>query len=147
MKITLEDIPGNETEVIIRGNIADSKVQHIIALLKSSNVSSKLIVYDESTEVLIDINEVYYFETTDRKAWVVTEKGKYICKYTLSEISAMFRSHGIVQIGKSLLVNIHHVSSLSAEFSGNYIVSLSNESSLLASRFYMKEFRNAIMEG
>ncbi len=147
MKITLEDVPGTETEVIIRGNIADNKVQHIIALLKSSNVSSKLIVYDESTEVLTDITEVYYFETTDRKTWAITKKGKYMCKYTLSEISAMFRTQGIVQIGKSILVNIHHVSSLSAEFSGNYVVSLSDGSKLLASRFYMKEFRNAIMEG
>ncbi len=147
MKITLEDVPGNETEVIIRGNIADSNVQHIVALLKSSNISSKLIVYDNSTEVLIDIAEIYYFEITDRKTWTVTKKGKYLCKYTLSEVSTMFRSQGIVQIGKSILVNIHHVISLSAEFSGNYIVRLSDESKLLASRFYMKEFRNAIMEG
>ncbi len=146
MKIILEDVQNEETEVIIRGNLADSKVQRIISLIKDGNVSSRLIVFDDSKELLTDIKDIYMFEVRERKVFASTSGGKFQCKYSLSEIIALFRNQGMVQIGKSLLVNVRHVKSLEAEFSGNYVVTLRNDEKLIASRFYMKEFRNAILE-
>ncbi len=146
MKIKLEDIESDEIEVIVRGNIADEKIQHIISLLKSNSITTKILLQDEEKEILTDIIEVLYFEIIERKVYANTLNSKLICKYSLSEISSMFKSRGITQIGKSLLVNINHVKSLEAEFSGNYIVTLKNNQKLLVSRFYMKDFRNTIME-
>lgn len=146
MKIKLEDIENSEIEVIIRGNIADEKVQHIIKLLKSNSITTKILLQDNEKEVLTDITDVLYFETINRKTYANTLSGKLICKYSLSEILSMFKLRGITQIGKSLLVNVHYVKSLEAEFSGNYVITLKNNEKLLVSRFYMKDFRNTIME-
>ncbi len=146
MKITLEDAKSEQIEVIIRGDITDGRIQHIVALLKGGSISSKIILFEEAKEILTDIGDIYYFEVSGRKTMAATAKNKYICKQTLSEISALFRGQGIVQVGKSLLLNIHHVKSLEAEFSGNYVVNLANGHRLIVSRFYMKDFRKAIME-
>ncbi len=47
MKIKLEDVESSEIEVIIRGNIADEKVLHIVNLLKSNSITTKIILHDE----------------------------------------------------------------------------------------------------
>lgn len=146
MKIILEDIESNEIEVTIKGNISDTRVQHLIAVLREGNITSKIMLYDDEKEILAKVDEILYFEVSDRRVFAIANENRYLCKYTLSELSKLFKSQGITQIGKSLLVNVHHVKSLEAEFSGNYVVSLDNGEKLVASRFYMKEFRNAIME-
>ncbi len=81
----------------------------------------------------------------DRKTFVVIEDRHYHIKYNLSEILNLFQNQGMVQIGKSLLVNVNHVRTLESELNGNYILTLSDQSTLVASKFYMKEFRNAIL--
>ena len=146
MKIKLENVENDEIEVIIRGNIVDEKVQHIIRLLKSNSITTKILLQDEEKEILTDMSDVLYFETVERKVYASTSKGKLLCRYSLSELLSMFKSRGITQIGKSLLVNVNHVRVLEAEFSGNYVVTLTNNQKLVVSRFYMKDFRNTIME-
>ncbi len=146
MKIILEDSTNEEIEIIIKGNVASTKVQHLLSLLKQSNVSTKIIVFEDSKEILINVSEIHYFSVESRKIYGIIGKNKYLCKQNLSDILSLFKNQGICQISKSLLVNINFVKSLEAEFSGNYTVMLKDGSKLTASRFYMKEFRNAIME-
>ncbi len=147
MKITLEDQNSEQLEIIIRGNLSDERVQTIITLLKENALNTKLIVFDAQKEIILSIKDILYFEVTQRKTYVYTSKHEYTTKYTLSQIQTIFKQQGVCQIGKSILVNIHHVQSLEAEFSGNYIVTLDNHTKLMVSRFYMKHFRKVIMEG
>ncbi|MFI3209046.1 MAG: LytTR family DNA-binding domain-containing protein [Eubacteriales bacterium] len=147
MKLILEDSNESEITVTVKGNLTDTQVQNIISLLKASNISNKIIVYDEEKELLKNIHDVQYFIVENRKVYTVINQKSYLIRYTLNEVSLLFRSQGIVQIGKSLLVNIHKVQYLEAEFSGNYVITLNDETKLIVSRLYMKEFRKAIMEG
>ncbi len=146
MKITLEDINSEDIEIIIRGDISSSQVNHIVNLLKSTSITTKIMLLDEDREILSDIAQIMYFETNNRKVVAQTTSGSYYCGYTLSQLLDMFKSHNIAQIGKGLLVNISYVKSLEAEFSGNYTLTLKNGEKLLISRFYMKDFRKAIMD-
>lgn len=146
MKIKLEDADLPEIEITIKGDISDKSVQHILTMLKSSSITTKIILLDDTKEVLTDVADILYFEVSDRKIYAKTLQGKYLCRHSLSEITSLFKSQGITQIGKSILVNVHHVKYLEAEFSGNYIVTLEGDNKLIVSRFYMKEFRNAITE-
>ncbi len=146
MKIILEDVDSQELEVTIKGNLADDKVQQIITLLKSNSITSHLILFDENREVLTKIRDICYFEVVDRKTIAVTSSDQFLCKYTLTELVGLLKQQGIVQIGKSLLVNVHHVKSLEAEFSGNYVTLLHQGTKLIISRFYMKEFRSVLKE-
>ncbi len=147
MKIILEDTKNSEIEIVIKGDILDSKVQHIISLLSESSVSSKIILYDDLTEVLMDISEISYFEVVARKTFAVANNKRYVTRNNLAELLSLFGGYGICQIGKSVIVNINHVKSLEAEFSGNYTIRLKNGEKIIASRFYMKNFRKMVMEG
>lgn len=146
MKITLEDTNSEEVEVIIRGNIASDGVQRLISLIKSTSTTTKIILFDENKEVLVQVCDILYFEIDGRKVVAAAKQGKLTSRHTLSEISALFKNQGICQINKGQLVNTKHVKSLEAEFSGNYVITLANREKLVVSRFYMKEFRKSIME-
>ncbi|MFI3238411.1 MAG: LytTR family DNA-binding domain-containing protein [Lachnospiraceae bacterium] len=146
MKLILEDSNEPEITVTVKGNLTDTQVQNIVSLLKASNISNKIIVYDDEKEILTNIHEVQYFIVENRKVYAVISKKRYLVRYNLNEASSLFRNQGIVQIGKSLLVNTHKVQYLEAEFSGNYVLTLDDKTKLIISRLYMKEFRKAIME-
>ncbi len=145
MKIKLEDADIDEIEITIRGNIKDKTVSDLVSILKENKIASKIILFDEEKEILADIKEVLYFEISNRKTYASLENKKLLSKYSLSEILSLFSNQGIIQISKSLLVNINHVKSLEAEFSGNYLITLKGDEKLVVSRLYMKEFRKAIM--
>ncbi len=145
MKIKLEDANIEEIEITIRGNIAHESVQNLIRILKENNLTSKISLFENSKEVFLDIKEIAYFEVIERKVYAKTKDKKYFCKHSLTEILDVFKNQGVTQIGKSILVNIDYVKYLEAEFSGNYIITLKNNEKLLVSRFYMKDFRKAIL--
>ncbi len=145
MKIKLEDADISEIEITIRGNLADKNIQHLISVLKENKLTSKILLFAEEKEILVDAGDILYFEVQERKTFAQTINGRYLCRHTLQEILSLFNNQGIVQISKSSLVNIKYVKFLESEFSGNYIITLKNDEKLMVSRFFMKDFRKAIL--
>ncbi len=146
MRIILEEVNSDDIEVTIKGNLASDEILYLITLLKTNKITSKIILLNNNVEIIEDIQNIIYFEVCNRKTYAITINGRYVCRYSLNEIYTLFKTRGIQQISKSILVNIHHVKSLEAEFSGNYLVTLVGDYHLIISRFYMKDFRKVIME-
>lgn len=146
MKITLEDYSNSQLEIFIRGDISDPRVTQLVSFLKSKNWSGKIIGGYKGKEVLINVSEIHYFIVEERRTFAIINNKRYSIKYSLTEILTYYKNYGITQIGKSILVNLNHVCTLEAEINGNYLLTLSDQTTLIASRFYMKDFRNAILE-
>lgn len=146
MKLIIEEANCDDIEVTIKGKIKSPKVQKLISFIKTISGSSKLILWDDKKEVVTNIREIYYFTTYNRHIYAKISTHRLICKYTLSEILTIFESYGIKQISKSTVININHIKSLEAEFSGNYLITMDNGEKIIVSRFYMKNLRKAIME-
>ena len=73
MKITiLTPEPGQEDEVIIRCASLDDRVMELLRALR--NEQSKLSAYSENGILLLDIGDVYYFESVDNKVFAYCEK-------------------------------------------------------------------------
>lgn len=145
MKITLES--AEELEVIIRGVPGSASVQAVLNAVQTAAGVSKLFLYREEREFLFQTAEISYFETCGRGVTAVAGGQRYEARYRLYQLAEMLHSAGFVQISKSTLVNVNHVASVEAEFSGNYTAFLKSGEKLLISRKYMKAFRNYVMEG
>ena len=144
MKIKLESAELPETEVIIRGDVTSEEVVSLLQLLKKRN-SGKLILYKEEEQYIMDADEIVYVEVSDNKVYAYTKQGTYEAKQKLYEIKELLGGRSFAQINKSVIVNIHCVKSIQAEFSGNYRLKLKNrKESLTISRKYFKEFRDRI---
>ena len=144
MKITLEPAQGQETEIIIRGDVASREVASILQLLGKKN-SGKLLLYREDEQFVVDFGEIVFLETAGSKVNAYTAGEVYEAKLKLYELKQMLEAHHFAQISKSTIVNIDCVKSIQAEFSGNYLIKLKNRKEMLTiSRKYFKEFKDRI---
>lgn len=141
LKITLEPAQGQETEVIIRGDVAGEEVAGILRLLGKKN-SGKLLLYREEEQFVVDAGEVVFAETSGGGVRVYTKTEVYETRQKLYEL---MQTTAFVQINKSTLVNMDFVKSIQAEFSGNYRIKLKGRKEVLTvSRKYFKEFKDRI---
>ncbi|MBQ4105676.1 MAG: LytTR family transcriptional regulator [Clostridia bacterium] len=145
MKIILEPQNSEETEVIIKGNINSPDVEALLNFMKSKSSSSRLILFKEDEQFLVDAQEVVYLEACDGRISAVTVNGTFYAKQKLYEIKEILSALSFAQISKGVIVNIDFVKSVQAEFSGNYTLRLKDRKEILTiSRKYFKEFKSKI---
>ena len=146
MKLTVEQADLAEPEIIIRGNLADPEVSHLVSILGSPRTVSRLFLYQDEKEYLCSISDILYFEAMGGKVYAHTRQQVLETKNKLYELADMLSGSSFVQISKSTIVNVSFVQSIEPEFSGNYTASLHNHETLTISRKYFKPFRNYIMK-
>lgn len=147
MKIILEQAQLSEPEIIIRGDSASPHVQRIIELLNGKQSMQKMFFFKHEKEYVFDISEVVYFEADNNKVYAHIASEAYDVHHKLYELEILCRLKGFIRINKGVIVNINYVSSVEAEFSGNFRLNLKDSNiPLTLSRKYVKEFRKYIME-
>lgn len=145
MKIILEDKNLEETEVVIRGDIAGDEVAGILKLLKGKAVEDKMFLYKDEENFIVNISDIVYFEACNNKVFACTQGDIYETKLKIYELESMLYPAGFSQISKGVIVNINYVKSVQAEFSGNYVAKLKNsKKQLTISRKYFKSFKNQV---
>lgn len=144
MKITFEPSGSQETEVVIKGDMASPEVASLLQFLGKKN-SGKLILFKEDEQFVVDTAEIVFAETSANKINIYTDNDVYESKQKLYELMETLEAFNFVQINKSTLVNIDCVKSIQAEFSGNYCIKLKNRKEVLTvSRSYFKKFKESI---
>lgn len=100
MKIRAEqDLSCSEIEITIKYPGRDRQVDRIIDLLQSFEVQIKCDF--ENTERMINISDIYYIESVDKKTFVYLEKAVYHTSFRLYQLRERLRQYGFVQISKS----------------------------------------------
>lgn len=145
MRIILEDMNLDETEIVIRGDIAGDEVASVLKLLKGKAEKDKMFLYKDEEDFIVNISDIIYFETSNSKVLACTKNDIYETRLKIYELSQMLYTAGFSQISKGVIVNINYVKSVQAEFSGNYVAKLKNsKKQLTISRKYFKDFKNHI---
>lgn len=144
MKIKLESAVLDETEVIIRGDVASQEVASLLQMLGKRN-AGKILFYKQEEQCILNADEIVFLEVQDSRVYAYTKLDTYETKQKLYEVKEQLPSRSFVQINKSVIVNINCVKSIQAEFSGNYRLKLKNRKEVLTiSRKYFKEFKDRI---
>ena len=77
MKITLEHIPGQELEVILRGDTESKEAKQVLATLNHASSFGKLMLQDEDESFLVDpadIKRNLLMQLTAPVRWTATVK-------------------------------------------------------------------------
>ena len=145
MKIILEHREGQELEVVLRGDTQGEEAMRILSVLNQPSSSGKLMLEEDDESILVSPDDILYFESSQGKTTAVTGSGRYEAREKLYELADSLRSKGFLQINKSTVVNVNHVKSISAEFSGNYAARLKDrEETLIISRKYIQSFKEFV---
>ena len=143
MKIkTEQDLSCNEIEVIIKYPQKDKQVNRIIDFLQSFDMQIKCA--GDNTEQMINILDIYYIESVDKKTFVYLENAVYRTDFRLYQLKDKLRAYGFVQISKSCILNINTLESIRPLFNSRMEATLKNGEKVNINRNYLNVVKKAL---
>lgn len=143
MKIkTEQDLSCNEIEVIIKYPQKDKQVNRIIDFLQSFDMQIKCT--GDNTKQMINILDIYYIESVDKKTFVYLENAVYRTDFRLYQLKDKLRAYGFVQISKSCILNINTLESIRPLFNSRMEATLKNGEKVNINRNYLNGVKNAL---
>ncbi|MBQ5316625.1 MAG: LytTR family transcriptional regulator DNA-binding domain-containing protein [Oscillospiraceae bacterium] len=143
MKITIninENI--QDTEIVINCARLTPETESIIAALHI--MDSQLTVIKDEGSYILDISEIAYIETVDRKTFVYTENECYESRLKLYEMEDRLCGMGFMRVSKSCIVRLRYIRSLKAELDRKLRLTLENGEQLIVSRQYADELKKRL---
>ena len=143
MKIKEEqDLSCNEIEVIIKYSLRNKQVNRIIDFLQSFDMQIKCA--GDNAERMINILDIYYIESVDKKTFVYLENAVYRTDFRLYQLKRKLQTYGFVQISKSCILNINTLNSIRPLFNSRMEATLKNGEKVTINRNYLNEIKRAL---
>ena len=141
MKITInEGFP--ETEITIDCPAATDEILKIVSILHSFD--KKLTGTKDGQTHIIDIRDVLYFDSVDKRSFIYTSTDVYDTTLRLCEIEERLLGAGFFRSSKSQVINISKIASLCPDFGGRIEVTMMNGEKLIVSRQYAKNLKERL---
>lgn len=93
---------------------------------------------------LLDISEVIYIESVERKCFVYTSTEVYESDFRLYELEGQLEAFGFLRVSKSFLIHLRSVQSLKADINRKIRITMSNGEQIIASRQYADELKKRL---
>ncbi|MEY8572973.1 LytTR family DNA-binding domain-containing protein [Oscillospiraceae bacterium 21-37] len=136
MQIKLEeDSALEEMEVLIRCPRADGEAQRLLALLRAMD-GRKLTGEQGGQTYLLDMEEVLYIDTVDRKTFLYTAEGVFETPLRLYELEDRLIGRGFFRASKSVIVNFNAIQSLRPDLGGRLRLTMRGGEAVYVSRQY-----------
>ncbi|WP_315074857.1 LytTR family DNA-binding domain-containing protein [uncultured Clostridium sp.] len=146
MKVNINIIPSElEEEVNFNIHNVNQKINEAIELLTSSKKTIKyLLVKKEDKHYKVNIDEVFYIESIDRKIFIYTKAETYEISEKLYILEEQLSSNNFLRISKSMLLNINKIYSFYPKLSGNLEALLTNKEKVIISRRYVSNLKSKL---
>lgn len=133
-----------EPEVHIYCKRVDSYVTRLVERIE--NTSLIVIGDGELGKTTVFVENIYYFESVDKKTFIYLEKAVLESRKKLFELEEYLQNTSFVRIGKSCILNTEKVSSVAPYYGGRLEVLLESEERLLVSKKYLRSFKEKFFE-
>lgn len=145
MKITLEQDPAyGETEVLIRCAQADEDILRLVAMLRV--YQKKLVGILDGEQYLLDVKDVLYIDTADKKTFLYTDKAVYQSALRLYELEDALGAMDFFRAGRSAILNFRRVKSVRPELGRRFLVTMDNGEQIWVSRQYAGELKEKLRQ-
>lgn len=143
MKIkTKQDLSCKDMEITIKYAQEDRQVTRILDFLQSLDMQIRCSI--DNAEQMIDIADIYYIESVDKKTFIYLEKEVCQIDFRLYQLKEKLQSSGFVQISKSCLLNINALESIRPLFNSRMEATLKNGEKVCVNRKYLKDVKKAL---
>ena len=132
MKINIDRSPEYlEPEITIKCSEITEELQKLISMLKGSD--EKVQGVQDGNTYLIEPENIFYFESVDKKTFMYTQDAVLETHLRLYEIEERLSKHDFFRASKSTVINIAKIKKLSPRFNGKLDVLLENDEKLVVS--------------
>lgn len=145
MKIVVNQDPScPETEIIVNCRQADEDLLKLIAMLRV--YQQKLAGILEGEQHLLDVKEVLYIDTVDKKTFLYTEKGVYQSALRLYELEDALKEMDFFRAGRSTILNVCRIRSLRPELGRRWLGAMDNGEQVWVFRQYAGELKEKLKQ-
>jgi DNA-binding LytR/AlgR family response regulator len=101
------DKPINKTEIF---NQLDELIERILHKKSIEETRHHILEFNVGrTKIRLPVNDIYYFERTERKIKLVTKKGDFIINETIASIENRVSNYDFVMSHQSFILNINNI--------------------------------------
>ncbi len=142
MKLTLQQITDGGDEIIIRYRQRTDEIDDLIRTIELRR--SRISAETDGVKQLIAPADVLYLESVDNSVFVYTADTVAKTELTLTSAESLYSQNGFFRCGKSVVINIYHISYLKS-ISGNRVdATMDNGEHVIISRRYVKALRSIL---
>ena len=143
MKITvLEKKPGEEDEIIIKCDYLTDNIAKLINQFKGGK--TKMNFYKKEKIVLVEQDEVLYFESVEDKVFAYTADDVFETRTKLYLLENELPATSFFRANKAVIVNLDKIDSLSPAFGGRFEAVLQNGYRVIISRNYVNSLKELL---
>ena len=117
-------------------------IEKLLATLRMMN--QQLTAKKNEETCLLDVAQIIYIESVDRKCFIYTSDEVYESDFRLYELEQQLEKYGFFRVSKSFLVHLQKVQSLKAEINRKIRITMSNGEQIIASRQYAEALKNRL---
>ncbi len=117
-------------------------IERIIATLRMMN--HQLTAKKDNEIYMLDIAQILYIESVDRKCFIYTNDEMYESDFRLYELEQQLEAYGFFRVSKAFLVHLQKIESLKADINRKIRITMSNGEQIIASRQYAEELKKRL---
>lgn len=143
MKTIVEIIEKSKEETAnFKVHEVTKSLQNVLSILKNEKLF--LVGEENGAHYKVPYSNVFYIEVVDKKSFIYTQDKVYQSAEKLYQLEEKLFPHKFIRIGKSMLLNIEVIQSVSPTFSGRFEATLVNDERVAVSRKYVPELKKAL---
>ena len=139
MKITLQQRENEELEVIIRYPELTQQVKGIVRYLRTNDAC--IVVKEGMERKFINVHEIYYVESLERKTFVYTKDQVYRAEKKLTQLQKELAIYDFVLVSRTCLLNLNHLKSVETISNSRLEGTLRNGEKISISRTYAYQIK------
>lgn len=109
-------------------------------------VNMKITGSDGGAVRLLNLSEIFYFESVEKKTFAYLEGSVWEVEMALREAEENYRILGFVRVSKSIVVNLYKVAQMKNDFEMRMLLEMENGETLVMNRHYRKNFQKCLDE-
>ena len=134
----------NVPEIIVNCPLADEDILRLIAMLRV--YQRKLVGVLDGEQHLLDVKDVLYIDTADKRTFLYTGTAVYESALRLYELENNLKELDFLRVGRSAIVNFRKIRSIRPELGGRLLVTMDNGEQVYVSRQYAGEMKEKLRE-
>lgn len=142
---TEQDLSCNDIEILIRYAKINKRLKRLMTLIQSFDTQIKC--NDENTERYVNVSDIFYIESVDKRTFIYLEKKILRTDYRLYQLAENLADLGFVQINKSCILNINALVGIKPLINSRMEATLQNGERLHITRKYLGNIKQALQGG
>ncbi|GEO59557.1 LytTR family DNA-binding domain-containing protein [Companilactobacillus bobalius] len=140
-----DDMPVDKAKVTVEAQSFSGDVQNLMKTIDNlDNHTDVVPLAVDDRVVMIQLDEIIAIEVYKNELTVYTQIKAYKLRGKLKEMYQRLNNGDFIQISKSAVINLNHLSSLEASFSGNMLAFMDNDEKLTVSRKYLTQLKESL---